>query len=228
MEEVACSQLLRQAPTKFRSAVCCRNGTSPASCDQCYPSILASTSNAPKDRVYVDSSGGALVSGGQCSPSGCPVFRRGASAALPLGSAKADRQEPQRPFPMCHFPFPTARQHGTWRTRCSAKTRGLVKVVDARVGVFAIKDGTRPPICILSLAILIPFGPCHLQHRLLQRTGASSRGTLQARTGSRSLPSGDFEIQERTFISSRPTTPIATPRGETMSEIRTMWRLLPC
>ena len=132
------------------------------------------------------------------------------------------------PCAISHFPFPTARQHGTWRTRCPAKTRGLVKVVDARVGVFAIKDGTRPPICILSLAILIPFGPCHLQHRLLQRTGASSRGTLQARTGSRSLPSGDFEIQERTFISSRPTTPIATPRGETMSEIRTMWRLLPC
>ncbi len=90
-------------------------------------------------RPRLDSSGGALVSGGQCSPSGCPVFRRGASAALPLGSAKADRQEPQRPFPMCHFPFPTARQHGTWRTRCSAKTRGLVKVEDARVDVFATK-----------------------------------------------------------------------------------------
>lgn len=102
-------------------------------------------------------------------------------------------------------------------------------VVSVHVGVFAAaRDGTRPPICILSLAILVPFGPCNLQHLLLQQTEASSRGTSQARTGSKSLPSDDFEIQERTFISSRPPIPIATPRGETKSEIRTMWRLLPC
>ena len=130
------------------------------------------------------------------------------------------------PFPISHFRQHDSMAHGEHAAQPKPEGSSRLRM---RVWMCLLpKDGTRPPICILSLAILIPFGPCHLQHRLLQRTGASSRGTLQARTGSRSLPSGDFEIQERTFISSRPTTPIATPRGETMSEIRTMWRLLPC